>query len=254
MVIDYRIDTYTFSLIPTTQKGGLWTIAPLPNGNFITAGIAAGDCDYLPYPVVLEVEQGLEIIHPNPPPTTTGYWYSISALTALNNGNIFMVGGESPYGGVDSRTLAFRYNPVTQVYQSFKPLDPDLTQNSINNLWDVIECSNGKIYTVGRTHYIYQNLHYQRAMIQSFDGESWKLHPVTASFDGGHYSELWGMTKLANGQVYAVGHFRPVSSFDQQTLVMRNEVVIPVELVSFSASSEGSIVTLNWSTESETNN
>lgn len=228
MVVDYHIDTYTYSVIPTTQRGGLWTIAALTNGNFITAGIAAGDCDYLPYPVILEVEEELEIIHPNPPPTTSGYWYSITALTTLNSGDIFMVGGESFFGGSNFHTLAFKYNPVTQIYQSFKPLDPDTTESNTNNLWDVVECPNGKIYAVGRTHYIYQNLHYRRAMIQSFDGETWKLHPLPTSFGEGHYSELWGMTMLANGQIYTVGHFRPISSFDPQTLVMHNEIITAV--------------------------
>jgi len=238
MVIDFRIDTYTYTVLPTTQKGGLWSIAPLHNGNFIAAGIAAGECDYLPYPVVLEVEAGVEIIHPNPPPNTNGYWYSISALTALDDGDIFMVGGESFFGGSEFGTLAYWYNPVTQDYISFKPLDPDSTQNFLNQLWDVTVCPNGMIYAVGRIHYMYNNLHYRRGMIQSFDGESWKLHPVPETFNGGHYSELYGMTCLPNNQVYAVGLFRPAGSYDPRTLVMYNEIISDLsdEEISFSPS------------------
>ena len=225
MVVDYNIDTNVYSVIPTTQKGALWSISPLSNGNFITAGIAASDCDYIPFPVVMEVESGTEIIHPNPPPATNNYWYYISALTTLSSGQIFMVGSESPLGAENSRTLGFIYNSVTQNYQSYKPIDPDSTQVSINNLWDVAEGANGLIYAVGRSHYIYQSLHYRKAMVQSFDGIKWSLHPLPQSFDEGLFSELWGMTILPNGQVYAAGNFRPVSSFDSQTLVMHNELV-----------------------------
>ncbi|MBK8984227.1 MAG: T9SS type A sorting domain-containing protein [Ignavibacteria bacterium] len=62
-------------------------------------------------------------------------------------------------------------------------------------------------------------------MIQSFDGESWKLHPVPETFDGGHYSELWGLTCLTDSRIYAVGLFRPVGSYDRRTLVMHNDIV-----------------------------
>lgn len=223
MAVDYNINTHTYSVLPTTQKGGLWSIVPLQNGNFLAAGIAAGDCDYLPYPVVLEIEQGVEIIHPNPPPYTIGYWYSISAQTAIRGGDIFMVGGESFFGGSDFRTLAYKYNPVAQEYIFYKPLDPDSTEIFLNQLWDLEITADGPIYAIGRMHYMYNNLHYRRAMIQSFDGVSWRLHSLPASFDGGHFSELWGMTILPCGQVYAAGLFRPAGSYDQQTLVMYNE-------------------------------
>ena len=238
MVVDYNINTHSYSVLPTTQKGGLWSIAPLPGGNFITAGIAAADCDYLPDPIVLEVEQGVEIVHPNPPPYTNGFWYSISALTALNDGNIFMVGGESFFGGADFRTLSYRYDPVTQEYTFYKPLDPDSTQSFLNQLWDVKVSPNGLIYAVGRVHYIYNSLHYRKVMIQSFDGESWRLHPLPVSFDGGHFSELSSLTILTNGQVYAAGLFRPAGSFDPQTLVMHNEIITAItdEETSFSPS------------------
>lgn len=225
MVVDYNINTHTYSVLPTTEKGLLWAIEPLPNGNFLTAGPAADDCDYLPYPVVLEVEAGVQIIHPIPPPATNGYWYDISAMTVLNNGNIFMIGHESPLGGSNFSTLSYRYNPVTQEYTFYKPLDPDSTGNFLNQLWTVEVTPNGLIYAVGRVHYIYNGLHYRRAMIQSFNGEGWKLHPVPVTFDGGHYSELWGMTTHANNQVYSVGLFRSVGSFDPRTLVMYNEII-----------------------------
>ena len=238
MVVDYNISTHTYSILPTTQKGGLWTIAPLPNGNFITAGIAAADCDYLPYPVVLEVETGLEIIHPNPPAYTKGYWYSISALTALNDGNIFMIGGESYFGGAEFRTLSYIYNPDRQEYNFYKPLDPDSSEIFLNQLWDVKAAPDGLIYAVGRAHYVYNNLHYRKAMIQSFDGEKWKLQSLPAFFDGGHFSELSGLTVLANGQVYTAGLFRPAESYDPQTLIMHNIVVtdVPEETVLISPS------------------
>jgi hypothetical protein len=238
MVVDYNINTLTYSVLPTTQKGLLWAIEPLPNGNFLTAGPAAADCDYLPYPLVMEVELGVEIIHPIPPPATNGYFYDITAMTVSDNGDIFMVGHESPFGGSDFSTLSYRYNPVTQEYTFYKPLDPDSTGNFSNQLWAVEVAPNGLIYAVGRVHYIYNGLHYRRAMIQSFDGESWRLHPVPETFDGGHYSELWGMTTHANNQVYSVGLFRPVGSYDRQTLVMHNEIItdVPGEEISFSPS------------------
>jgi hypothetical protein len=238
MVVDYNINTLTYSVLPTTQKGLLWAIEPLPNGNFLSAGPAATDCDYLPYPLVMEVELGVEIIHPIPPPATNGYFYDITAMTVLDNGDVFMVGHESPFGGSDFSTLSYRYNPVTQEYTFYKPLDPDSTGNFSNQLWAVEAAPNGLIYAVGRVHYIYNGLHYRRAMIQSFDGESWRLHPVPETFNGGHYSELWGMTTHANNQVYSVGLFRPVGSYDRQTLVMHNEIItdVPGEEISFSPS------------------
>jgi len=238
MVVDYNINTLTYSVLPTTQKGLLWAIEPLPNGNFLAAGPAAADCDYLPYPLVMEVELGVEIIHPIPPPATNGYFYDITAMTVLDNGDIFMVAHESPFGGSDFSTLSYRYNPVTQEYTFYKPLDPDSTGNFSNQLWAIEVTANGLIYAVGRVHYIYNGLHYRRAMIQSFDGESWRLHPVPETFDGGHYSELWGITTHANNQVYSVGLFRPVGSFDRQTLVMHNEIItdVPGEENSFSPS------------------
>ena len=227
MVLDYNINTYTYSILPTTQRGALWSIEPLPNGNFLSAGPAAGACDYLPYPLIMEVEQGIEIIHPIPPPATNGYFYDITAITALDNGQFFMVGHESPLGGSDFSTLSYKYDPAAQEYTFYKPLDPDSAENFTNQFWALDVTPNGLIYAVGRTDYMYDDLHYRKAMIQSFDGEIWRLHPIPTLFNYGYVSELWGMTSLLNNQVYAVGKFRygSILYYDWQTLVMHNEIV-----------------------------
>jgi len=230
MVVDYNINTLTYAVLPTTQKGALWAIEPLPNGNFLSVGPAAADCDYLPYPLVMELELGVEIVHPIPPPATNGYFYDISAMTVLDNGDVFMVAHESPFGGSDFSTLSYRYNPVTQEYTFYKPLDPDSTDNFTNQFWSLEATPNGLIYGVGRTHYIYEGLHFWKAMIQSFDGERWRLHPLPAPFNEGYVSQLWGMTALVNNKVFAVGQFRygSILYYDWQTLVMHNELITEV--------------------------
>jgi hypothetical protein len=230
MVVDYNINTLTYSVLPTTQRGALWAIEPLPNGNFLSTGPDASDCDYLPYPLVLEVEQGVEIVHPIPPPATNGYFYDISAMTVLKNGDIFMVAHESPFGGSDFSTLSYRYNPVTQEYTFYKPIDPDSTENFTNQLWALEVTPSGLIYAVGRTHYICDGLHFWKAMIQSFDGERWRLHPLPVPFNEGYVSQLWGMAAIVNNQVYAAGQFRygSILYYDWQTLIMHNEVITDI--------------------------
>jgi hypothetical protein len=238
MVVDYDLDSHIATFLPTTTKGLLRSIVPLPNGNFFSVGLAAGDCDYLPWPIVLEVGEGVEMAHPNPPPKTPGFWYDLTGTILLADGKLFMVGHEAPppMGGYNYSTLAYRYDPVTQVYESFKPLDPDTIPNFTNQLWGLEQSPDGRIFAVGRTHYTYTNLHYQRAMIQSFDGENWQLHPLPENFSQGHYSSLWDLAIHQTGQVYAAGLYREQGIYSPSTLILRTDEVsgVPQVDVTFS--------------------
>lgn len=221
LVVDYRLEAQTYAILPTTRRGVLRTIVPLPNGNFLTAGIAAGDCDVLPFPVVLEVEQGVEIVHPNPPPRTPYYWYSLNGACPLGDGRIFFVGRESPYGGSQSRTLSYRYHPTLRVYEFFKPLDPDQNGEYQNLLFDVERVPDGRLFAVGRITYYYDGWRYA-AMVQSFDGQNWILQPLPDDFMLGVNSQLWGLAVAPGGEVIAAGFYRNYGIWDDQTLILRS--------------------------------
>jgi hypothetical protein len=228
MVVDYNIDTHTYTVLPTTTKGLLRSIVPMPNGNFFSVGSAAGDCDYLPWPIVLEVGEGVEMAHPIPSPESPGFWYDLTGTTLLTDGKLFMVGHESPDGGSNYSTLAYRYDPATQMYESFKPIDQDTIPNYQNQLWRVEQAPDGRIFSVGRTHYIYNNLHKRRALIQSFDGENWHLHPIPENFSQGYDNYVWDLAIHPTGQIYAVGRFREPGIYDPSTLVLKTDVVTGV--------------------------
>jgi hypothetical protein len=223
MVVDYNIDAHTYTVLPTTTKGLLRSIVPMPNGNFFSVGAAADDCDYLPWPIVLEVGEGVEMVHPIPSPETPGFWYDLTGTTLLTDGKLFMVGHESPDGGSNFSTLAYRYDPATQVYESFKPIDQDTIPNYQNQLWRVEQAPDGRIFSVGRTHYIYNNLHKRRALIQSFDGENWHLHPIPENFSQGYDNYVWDLAIHPTGQIYAVGRFREPGIYTPSTLVLRSD-------------------------------
>jgi hypothetical protein len=86
MVVDFNLDGLHATFLPTTTRGFLRSIIPLPNGNYFAVGSAAGACDYLPWPLVMEVGDGVEIVHPNPPPETPGFWYDLGGATLLADG------------------------------------------------------------------------------------------------------------------------------------------------------------------------
>lgn len=165
----------------------------------MTVGINAHECDAGSEPLVLEVEQGTEIVRPNPPPHTAGAIYRLNGATALRDGRVFLVGMETPTGGSDFATLGYRYDPVTVQWESFKPLDPDSTEDFTNQLWDVAEAPNGRIYAAGRAHY-YTDLHYHIGLIESFDGTAWEYHDLPQGFRNGIHSMLWGIAIRSDGQ------------------------------------------------------
>ena len=136
-----------------------------------------------------------------------------------------MVGHESPDGGSNFSTLAYRYDPVIQVYESFKPIDQDTIPNYQNQLWSVEQAPDGRIFSVGRTHYIYNNLHKRRALIQSFDGENWHLHPVPEHFSQGYDNYVWDLAIHPTGQVYTVGRFREPGIYNPSTLVLKTDEI-----------------------------
>jgi hypothetical protein len=231
MVVDYNIDAHTYTVLPTTTKGLLRSIVPMPNGNFFSVGSAADDCDYLPWPIVLEVGEGVEMVHPIPSPETPGFWYDLTGTILLTDGKIFMVGHLSPDGGSNFSTLAYRYDPVTQVYESFKPIDQDTIPNYQNQLWRVEQAPDGRIFSVGRTHYIYNNLHLRRALIQSFDGENWHLHPIPENFSLGYDNYVWDLAIHPAGQIYAVGRFREPGIYNPSTLVLKTDEISGSQVV-----------------------
>jgi hypothetical protein len=122
-------------------------------------------------------------------------------------------------------TLAYRYDLVTQVYESFKPIDPDTIPNFTNQLWRVEQAPDGRVFAVGRTHYIYNNLHYRKALIQSFDGENWHLHPIPENFSQGYDNYVWGLSIHETGQVYTVGRFREPGIYTPNTLVLKTDEI-----------------------------
>jgi hypothetical protein len=230
MIVDYNLETNTYQVLPTTTKGALYSIVPLPNGNFLAVGSAAGNCDYLPWPVVLEVEQGVEINHPIPGPPSGALWYDFKSIAKTNEESAIIVGfsSSSPLGGSNAKTMAYACDLNTLTYQFHKPHDPDTVPNFTNQLFRVQQSPDGKAYATGRVHYTYNNLHYLRGLIQSFDGESWHLHELPEHFANGHYSELWGLTFLPDHTVYAVGLYREPGTYDRQTLVLRSQMTTNV--------------------------
>ncbi|MBE0662710.1 MAG: T9SS type A sorting domain-containing protein [Bacteroidales bacterium] len=227
LAVDYNIDAHTYTVLPTTTKGLLRSIVPIPNGNFFSVGSAAGDCDYLPWPLIMEVGEGVETVLPNPPPKTPGFWYDLTGTTLLADGKLFMVGHEAPFGGSNFSTLAYRYDPVIHLYESFKPIDQDTVTfpNYTNQLWRVEQAPDGRIFSVGRTSYMYDNLHLRRALIQSFDGENWHLHPIPEHFSQGYDNYVWDLTIHPSGQVYTVGRFREPGIYTPSTLVLRTDEI-----------------------------
>jgi hypothetical protein len=225
MVVDYNLDALIATFLPTTTRGLLRSIVPLPNGNFFSVGSAAGDCDYLPWPIIMEIGEGVETVYPNPPPETPGFWYDLTGTTLLADGKLFMVGHEAPYGGSNFSTLAYRYDPAIQVYESFKPIDPDTMPDFTNQLWRVEQAPDGRVFAVGRTHYILNNLHYQKSMIQSFDGENWHLHPIPEYFSQGYDNYVWDLAIHTSGQVYTVGRFREPGIYTPNTLVLKTDEI-----------------------------
>jgi len=224
MLVESRISTGNITVLPTTMLGALSSIVPLGGGHFLMVGRAADECDVLPYPLVLEWTGSSEIVRPNPPPHTPGAVYSLFSALALPGGGVFAVGVETPNGGSHFSTLGYRYDPIDQSWQEHKPLDPDQSTHPAgftNQLYALAQAADGRIFSAGRSHYIdTEGLHHFLAMIQSFDGSHWRLHPVPDELSQGWGSQAGSILATTAGDVVSVGLYDSGDLRDR-TLVLR---------------------------------
>ncbi len=224
MVVAYRLDTMSYEILPTTALGGLSSIVALPDGRFLAVGIAAGDCDYLNIPIVLLIDGATSTVLPNPPPWPGYPAYRLNYALTLADGRVLMVGMATPNGGSHFVTLGYVFDPATNGWMVTKPLDPDTSTHPAgftNQLWSLTPGLDGRIYAVGRYHYISDmGYHYYRALIESWDGANWRLEETPEEFGSPWNTQLWGVCTHPTAGVWAAGYWDP-AEYPDRSLVLR---------------------------------
>ncbi|HXH31279.1 MAG TPA: hypothetical protein VNJ01_10745 [Bacteriovoracaceae bacterium] len=230
MVVEYRLDNFSFAVAPSVL-GSLKSIVMTPDKKVFAFGIAAAGCDYIDQPLALEFDRELKQITtiPNPPSASGHPGYALTGSTATADGKIFVVGVAGQLGlAWNSVTLAYRLDPATRSWETFKPTDPDLNaigrNGYINQLWSVTQAFDGRIYAVGRYRVGSQGTYGYAGMIQSFDGRRWELQEEVPEIVS--RSELNSITIGPNREIFTVGLRTKIESgySRNRTLILRSNL------------------------------
>jgi hypothetical protein len=184
------------SMGPLFQISGSTTIpglpapfSPPPNG---TNSISAQGSGALGKPVSLQGSGWLVV----PSPTIGNFDNNLAAVSAASAADAWAVG--SYYAPSNTNVLAAMAEHFDGARWTEYPL-PNVGLNE-NSLLGVSELSNGHAWAVG----YYVNAGYQQqTLIEFYDGTTWNV--VTSPSPGARQNILYGVTALAENDVWAVG-------------------------------------------------
>lgn len=156
------------------------------------------------------------------------------------------------------RTLSKPYNsadwtaPVlvaTNTFTCTMGIDTTVSPSRIALVYGNQRASNGGRWHTGELY------------LKWFDGQNWESNSLLISESGTIYNWFPNMIRDVSGEIgvmYLKGHWSAIldenGSLDIMFTLISDNYPTPVELTSFSATSENGQVYLNWTTSSETNN
>lgn len=266
------------------EADGITGIATIQN----LSSAASGGLDIAIYLAMVEffgaAEDGFYELVPTPPPGSGGFPYSAAALytnadldlydlvipdlpdEAQPLGGFGLVSSSSEFGGTDLQNVVVSVlpdpnvqgDPLSVIFDPFNDV-PIFTNGSDGGLEDVEFAS---FPAPGPQAYMFNN------SFGATDGEQWGF--TNDGVTGDRFAEETPM--LADPGVTISGYDAPsgthmvvtpsgalyvasVSAFGgEDAIIGMMNIPIPVELTTFEAITNGSTVTLNWATASETNN